>query len=304
MDNLTTVSKPTWDSLEEYITVTYSRYHTVLVNSSIPNDGYDLATAVKRGRAFGVTNTSVNISTNNGAVSWIISTKNNRILADGSSACPKYYRTRDSFGDEIFGIFCILLATKLACEYHGITTGTLTIACDNDASLDSSCGWTENIRIERNYFDLLWAIYDLKVAMSITIVPKRVEGHADCVKTVFNFFEKLNILMDSCAKTYRNLMDASILYTSITTFDPTHWSILIHGTRISYKIEDQIKDHIQGRFVRQRLIQRGDLTHTSFDFVDWDSIDSASRSMTVGDSLWVTKICERFFCYRRTHEVS
>ena len=100
--------------------------------------------------------------------------------------------------------------------------------------------------------------------------------------------------MDSCAKQYRSIMDEHSSYVPISTFDHTHWSILINGKRISYRIEDQIKDHIQGRFVRERLIKRGDLTAQSFILVDWDSIDSASRSMTVGDSLWVTKFVSGF----------
>ena len=96
----------------------------------------------------------------------------------------------------MFGIYNILVVTKLVCEYYKVDDGSITIACDNDASLLHGTQSSEIRKIEPKYFDLIWAASDIIRLLPITVRTKQVKGHAELNKRRLNKYERLNILMD------------------------------------------------------------------------------------------------------------
>ena len=61
----------TWSNFPEYIAHRYPQYSPLFQYSTFPSDAAPLETAIIRKRACAVTDTSVDIMTNVGAVSWI-----------------------------------------------------------------------------------------------------------------------------------------------------------------------------------------------------------------------------------------
>ena len=51
--------------------------------------------------------------------------------------------------------------TKVVIEYYKIKDGSLTIVCDNDASLLAGTTIAHATKIDPTYFDIIWEISDL-----------------------------------------------------------------------------------------------------------------------------------------------
>ena len=126
-----------------------------------------------------VTDASVSTITNTSAVAWTIQDHYKKTMAEGRSGVPSFYTPQDSYGSELFGILDIIIVTRMVTEYHHITAGTLIIACDNDASLASGTDSTAITKHCQQYFDIIWSIQDILRALPITVVSKKVKGHAD-----------------------------------------------------------------------------------------------------------------------------
>ena len=183
-------------TFEEFVELKYPCYQTFLSHSKLYKQGRALADAISNEAAISVTDASPSPYTNTAAVSWIIVTSNTKPVASGSSGCPPFYFQHDSYGSEMFGIYNILVVTKLVCEYYKEDDGSITIACDNDASLLHGTQSSEIRKIEPKYFDLIWAASDIIRLLPITVRTKQVKGHAELNKRRLNKYERLNILMD------------------------------------------------------------------------------------------------------------
>jgi len=262
--------------------------------SNVKNNGKDFAEAFYFDSLISVTDASVSTITNTGAVSWTIRTRRNKILAEGLSGCPKYFTPHDSYGDELFGIFDILIITKMVIEYQQVTKGTLVIACDNDASLNAGTNKEYAVKYNQKYFDLMWAIQDILTNIPITIIAKKVQGHAEKKKLRLNKYEKLNVEMDLKAKQFRSKLENKTVRHNLIHFDASRYSIWIHNRRVSCDIEFSIKSFIHGKNMKIKLHEKGDLLEDAFDLVDWHAIAQASKMLTIGEKLWIAKFTSGF----------
>lgn len=85
--------KRDWDSFTSKLhpDVQYlSRY------ASIPNQGRDIATAIRNRTVVAVTDASVEQRTGRAAISWVITDKQESFKATGDSGCPKFHSALDS----------------------------------------------------------------------------------------------------------------------------------------------------------------------------------------------------------------
>ena len=62
--------------------------------------------------------------------------------------------------------------TRMVTEFYNIQYGSLVIACDNDASLDSGTNMQDNAKVDQHYYDMIWEISDTLKALPITIQKK------------------------------------------------------------------------------------------------------------------------------------
>ena len=281
-------------SLQEYVQLYYPHFLDIVRFAHIQNDGKDFAEAFHFKPVISVTDASVSTITNTSAVSWTIRSNYKKVLAEGTSGCPPFFTPQDSYGAEMFGILDILIVTQMIVEYHAVSSGTLIIACDNDASLASGTNATAITKHCQKYFDIIWSIQNVLRSLPITIISKRVKGHADKTKLVLNRFEKLNVLMDERAKEFRSQIEHSMISHSPTLLDPHQYSIWIHDHRVSCDIDYSIKSHIHGNKMKLKLDEKGDLSSAAFDLVDWYSIAGASKSLTISEKLWLTKFVSGF----------
>ena len=75
---------------------------------------------------------------------------------------------------------------KMVAEYRNINQGTLTIACDNDSSLDAGTMIYTSSKTNPSHFDLIWEVSDLLKTLPISVIKKNVKDHAEDFKIHLN----------------------------------------------------------------------------------------------------------------------
>lgn len=303
-DDIMKTSPPTtWDAYYESIDDSI-RY--ILQFSNIHQHHVSLAESIRCGNAIGVTDASVKISKKSSAISWIITDRIQSYKCYGSSGCPRFHAALDSYSSELFGILVILITAKTVCDFYNITSGKLTIACDNDSSLDVAINSSSPVKISDPYFNLIWAARDFRDKISIRFKSKRVKGHQDDYKQRLNFYELLNIEMDKRAKLFRARLEQSPSLHRPWLFGDTQWHVGVSNIHFGYNLEYSIRDHVQGSYLINHLTQKRDLPIGMAGFVDWDAIHRGAQLVTAGEKLWMSKFVSGFcgtasqMCFRDT----
>lgn len=202
-------------------------------------------------------------------MSWIITDKSESFEASGDSGCPAFHQALDSYASESFGILILLTVTKIVCDYYKIKNGTITVACDNDSSLTKCVRNTYRANVTEKYFDLLWAVYDLRKSLKNRVQHKYVTGHQDGKKKKLNVYERLNVLCDERSKAFRAKIDNGEIQHKPTQFGDTNWNVTLGSLRLSAKLKDGIQDHILGTKLVNKMISRKDLSIEAAAHIDW-----------------------------------
>ena len=266
----------------------------LLEYTHIKNEGRDIAQAIRDRDAVAVTDASVEQKTRQAAISWIITNKTETFRTHGDSGCPQFHAALDSYGAESFGILVTLTVIKVICDFYKIRSGEITIACDNDSSLEKCLQTIYRAQTSDKYFDLLWAVFDLKKSLRIKIRPKRVAGHQDGKKQKLNLYERLNVECDRRSKLFRRKLEIGEIHHRPISFGDNQWNIRLRNVRLSYNLREGIRDHVVGTKLLNKMIERHDITRQAVPLVDWITIGNASKLQTTGDKLWVAKFVSGF----------
>ena len=263
----------------------------ILEHTSFPDNANGIARAIRRGTAIAITDGSYNEELNSGAAAWKIVGEINDIYCEGRIGHPATKEKLDSYRIESLGILAILTAIDIICEYHNIKIGQITVACDNDASLDKGIVYNERMKTSSKYFDIFWATKEIKDRVNIKFIPKQVKGHQDEHKSSCKLtrIEKLNCYVDDEAKKYRRWLENCEEYKPSSLFGDKNWSLWIDGTKITKNIRHQIIEHIQGTTIKKHISQTQNLPMTMVENIDWDSVEKASKKLTISRRIWLLK---------------
>ena len=113
----------------------------------------------------------------------------------------------DSYRAELYGISAIFVGLSHIEHIHNITSGKITIAYDNKASLEHALSKHGRVPLTSSSYDLLWAIYDIRTKLPINIKTQHVRGHRDQYTTTLDRFGQLNIYMDHRANEHRQQIE-------------------------------------------------------------------------------------------------
>lgn len=128
----------------------------------------------------------------------------------------------------------------------------------------------------------------------LRVIAKKVKGRIEGRKRRLNKYEKLNAIMGTRAKKFRKHMERKEIYHSPMILHDDQFAIFIDNCRISLKIEDAIKMHIQGGIMIKKIIDKGDITELGVKYTDWEATGQAAKSMTAHEKLWLAKCCSGF----------
>ena len=159
-------------NIHQYIQIKYPHLTPLFLHSKFDQNGTTMAHTIAKGSAISVTDASVSLLSQQATVSWIITDLSSNMCGEGLAVCPTLYHSCDSYGSKLFGIYCIVTMTRMVTEFYNVQHGSLVIACDNDASLDSGTNMQDNAKVDQHYYDMIWEISDTLKALPITIQKK------------------------------------------------------------------------------------------------------------------------------------
>ena len=272
------------NTFKEYIESLDGNTQSLLQFTTIPDDGASLVEAIRNKSAIGVADCSVKVENKSSAIAWIITDTNRSFTYEGQSGCPRFHDAIDSYSGEMFGIYVLLTAMKVVTDYHDVKSGQITIACDNDSSLLMSLTTYTRVKPSDAYFDLIWAIQDLRSQLKFKIHAQIVAGHQEKKKRRLSVYEKLNILMDKKAKAFRRSLEKGRHQHTPSIIDRKNWSLKLGNVHISYDIEQGIRDHVQGTEIINHLIRNDTLSRQAVQHIDW-----SAKLLPAGDKLWMSK---------------
>lgn len=169
-------SVTTWN---DYVRKLPAQQQLLFQYTSFPDDGSQLAEAISSGTAIGVVDSSVKPHQRSAALAWIITTRERAFVYEGQSGCPSFHDAIDSYSREMYGIYVLTTIVRAVCDFHNVTSGSIQIACDNDSSLSISLTYQNRSKVSNSYFDLIWALQQLRNRLPIKIIPRIVAGHQE-----------------------------------------------------------------------------------------------------------------------------
>ena len=132
-----------------------------------------------------------------------------------------------------------MLILRVVCDNYNIRNGAITIACDNDSSLDKCVATKYRANVTDRYFDLLWATYDLRQHLRVKCIPKIVAGHQEGKKKKLNLYERLNVECDLRSKAFRRKIEEGAIRHKPKSFGFEQWHVTLFGIRVNYDFEKQ-----------------------------------------------------------------
>ena len=258
----------------------------------IPDDGITLAEAIRSNQAIGVSDGSLKFSAGTAAFVFEGSSSFNRIR--GVTDVPAPVSQGDSHRPELTGLFAMVIFINALCLYHRISDKglTMTIACDNQHAIQVfDQGFLPDPR-DKN-FDLVHALWATVKESPISWQCRHVKGHQDRHSSTFTRMERLNIEMDSLAKTYWRHLYANPNGPTISPqFRPLHneiWSIWAGETKIVSPHRRKLYELLQDPVTQSYWTRHHRFTRPRREDIDWDSVQSAMQRLPPARRKWITK---------------
>lgn len=294
IEKITKDPLPIHDTWDNYFNALDTDTQYLLQFVSIPDHGIHLANVIQTRTAIGVADCSVKIQNKSSAISWIVTDSTRSFVCEGRAGCPDFYAAIDSYSGEMFGTHVMLTALKVISKYHNIRSGKIVIACDNDSSLSISLDSYKRAKTTEAYYDIIWAIQELRKDLPFEIEAKIVAGHQEKKKKHLNRYERLNVEMDRKAKVFRRLLEKGKVQHKPTIISHHNWKVMLGKLHVSYNMEQSLRDHIQGTELINHLIRNQSLSIGAVQHVDWNAIKGGAKLPPAGDKLWISKFVSGF----------
>ena len=254
------------------------------------DDGLYLANAIQSGDAIAVSDGS--LKDEFGTAAFVLEglTNLHRIL--GVNIVPGPIKIGNSYRCELAGLIAIVTMVNALCTHHSITSGKVTIGCDNISSLlVFALSFLPDPQDDS--FDLVSALWSLIQESPITWLPVHVEGHQEKTKRFpITRMEHLNIEMDSTAKAYWNHLLIIEQHSMVPPHHKVHgegWSVWCGDEKLASPSHNTLYGKIQDPITLDHWTRHNRLPPGAITSVDWDACEANMKSLGLYRRRQVTK---------------
>jgi len=215
-----------------------------------------------------------------GSHAWVFATSTGQILLQGAVPVDCHPKDLSSYRPELGGITSLLFLLTVITKISAITSGQVTLYCDNQSALENVFTSTP----KRGIYPLLAVDYDLLVlakdmlqALPIRVSWAWVKGHykGDDRKIQHD----LNDLVDTLATQFRVAPPAGYEPTSKPMFHQLHAAALYRdGSMVTGKLSTIIYERCFQDKLIQTIKKRTKWSDEVFASVDWDAFGKVFSS--------------------------
>ena len=255
------------------------------------DNGLCLARAIENNRGVAaVSDGSFNPKALYGTAAWIIQDEHTGSELTGRMIIPGQPKDLDAYRCELGGLYGITVIIDALCKYHGITSGSITKACDGDMALKHATQEYDWISPARPHFDLIAAIWSTNARTPLKWDSKQVKGHQDdCTTATLDRWAQLNIRMDAQAKAHSRdtIGDSNRTLQQKISGEP--WALWIGDRKVVRKLREEVINHVQGPPCMQYWDDKQRFAPGDSEAVDWQATAKAMKTVPHSRRIYVTK---------------
>ena len=251
--------------------------------------GLTVARAIAQGTAVAVSDGSLRYTLGTSAFVIEGATPDHRVL--GYNRVPGPVEEGDSHRCELAGLYAIVTTVNCLCRLHSVTSGIITIACDNTGALKpTAIDYLPHPR-QKN-LDLMQALWKSLQESPVAWKPVHVYGHQDRkVKDSHRRLASLNCQMDALAKQYW-----AYLFKRLPSLESPHLPIHNEGWTLwngSAKITSPSRPILYG-LIMDPVTQMWWVRHKRFpleakETIDWKACSEGMAALKPSRRRWITK---------------
>ena len=231
------------------------------------------------------------LSTQHGAAAWVVEEQAMGSKARGVCQTSGTEDEVNPYRSELQGIHALLLAVKILCQLHSVTSGRLIVGCDNQGGINKASPDWLRVRQSTSHCDLIRAIRRLKDALPIEVQFVHIYGHQDRWKRLEDLprLAQLNVAMDTAAKSFLRQCIRLHYTPPPSCIAEEGWSCWVGETKVPSDPGPAIRRQVFRPKLRKRLDKKGKLPAPYFDRVDWPANELAFTAFPQLFRLWATK---------------
>ena len=250
-------------------------------------NGAIIAQSIIRGNAIAICDGSY--KDHFGTAAFVIqqgNSKEARIL--GANVTPGYPEEQNPYRSEVGEIFAIVIMVEALTKVFDIQEGTIEVGCDCESGLTAIFEHKYDTPSQPHH-DMIHEIRKKIAASPITWKFRHVRGHQD--KHIqfqhLDLWSKLNVEMDSLAKSYWNETQSSVepFYPS-NTFG---WSLWIGDRNLSTWHRHTLYNHAMAHDILEHWSIRRKIPDNQIHLTDWEASESACKQLGLNRALWIPK---------------
>ncbi len=192
-----------------------------------------------------------------GTHGWVIASNTGNIVLQGAGPMSGHPDLSSAYRAELSGLVCILYILQRICRHPNVTTGQVTIYCDNKGALKTI--------FHSNYIgispflmtdsDLITVAKDLLRQTAVQIKSEWVKGHSTAKHKSDQ--EEMNILADSLASDYSAAPHNQHRPSSMPLPHPNYCVRLIQvNSTITSKLHHTMLTSLKDNHIQQHIIRK------------------------------------------------
>ena len=211
---------------------------------------------------------------------------------------PGPVRDGDSYRCELAGLIGIMVIINAISKAHSVTSGQLTVACDNISTLRI---FNDHFIPEptAESFDLVCCLHKQVTMSTVKLTATHVKGHAVDRKPRHRMtrLETLNDEMDHTAKAFWNslLQQGHTMEAPMMHVDGEGWSIWKDNTKIPSTHQKALYPHLEDHrtltyWTQEHYLQpQPRIPPQAIHNIDWDACEHNMRNLGFARQLWTSK---------------
>jgi hypothetical protein len=216
-----------------------------------------------------------------GTAATIITDTHSRAELTSQVNVPTVTGTCSSYRAELYGIYVVMHSIYMLETAFHVTTGSITIKCDNKPAVYQS-DWDGPVAYSMPEYDLISAIQHIKSISNIKFHIQHVQGHQDRhPSTVLDDWARLNIRMDTNAKEQwgQHINDGTKLLG-----EP--WQLFYNLHQIAKDMKEQIRFAGTIKQIKAYWAKRNP---KQFDHVNTQTVSQTMKELPTQRQRWLTK---------------
>jgi hypothetical protein len=223
-----------------------------------------------------------------GSSAWVLEGSSAFGRITGYNLPPGISTGQNSYRSELAGLYRVITMISTICSQYHLTSGKITIACDNFSALFNSMEDYKNPKISDAEYDLIYAIKNQIAPLPISHQTHHVKGHQDEVlpTTGLDRWSLLNIEMDRLAKSVVTSWTENLSHQEI---EGEPWSVWINEIKLVNELEAKLYEIMYSKTAEEYWIRKEKFSASQATNIHWEAIGKAMKELSLARRTFMTK---------------